>query len=61
MYRKKIHSVCNNWTVHPFPVARKYDGIQWRNGQRVHVLYCPVCGSERCYVYAHGNRIRRVA
>jgi hypothetical protein len=39
----------------------RYGGQRWWYGRRVHVMYCPVSGIERYYVYAGRNRIRRVA
>jgi len=63
MYRPRIQSVCN-CSAHLFPVRMRYAGQQWRNGRLVHVLYCPVSGVERYYIYQRYHyrwQIRRVA
>lgn len=59
MFRPHIHSVCN-CSAHLFPVRMRYAGQRVRLGRWVHVMYCPVSGFERYYVYI-GRRIRRVA
>lgn len=62
MGRRHIHTVCN-CRAHLFPVPMRYGGQRWWYGRRVHVMYCPVSGIERYYVYTgrNHNRIRRVA
>jgi hypothetical protein len=63
MFRPRIHTVCN-CRAHPFPLAMRYAGQQVRGGRWVHVMYCPVSGMERHYIYVHsrfGSPILRVA
>lgn len=59
MFRQHIHSVCNSG-LHPFPVTMRFLGTRIRYGRLVYVMYCPVCGNERFYIY-HGIWPRRVA
>lgn len=60
-YRNRIHSVCNCY-AHPYPIRMHYAGQQIRRGRLVHVMYCPVSGIERHYIYLLGGRIvKRVA
>lgn len=59
MFRRRIHSTCNR-VVHPFPISMRYGGSRFWRGMRVHVMYCPVCGRQRYYVY-RGWEIKRVA
>ena len=61
MFRKKIRSICDNPRRHPFPVHMRYSGTGWWGSRRVHVMYCPVCGQQRYYIYTFTGRIRRVA
>jgi len=60
MFRRHIRSICNRGG-HPFPVNMVYGGTRYWNGLQVHVMYCPVCGLRRHYVYTQFGRIRRVA
>lgn len=60
MLRRKIHSVCS-CAAHLFPVRMRYGGKRWLRGNVVHVMYCPVSGRERYYVYTPFDGIRRVA
>jgi len=50
MYRKRISSTCCS-SRHLFPVARKYQGLQWWRGRLVYVMVCPACGSRKFYIY----------
>lgn len=59
MFRKRIYSICN-CSAHLFPVHMRFRGTRIWYGQVVYVMYCPISGLERCYIY-RGNRIRRVA
>jgi hypothetical protein len=60
-FRRKIHTVCNNPHVHPFPVAMRYIGQRWWNGLPVHAMWCPVCQRQRYFAYDTMGRYRRVA
>jgi hypothetical protein len=46
--------------MHAFPVEMRYGGRQWRFGREVHVMYCPVCGAEKYFIYTAFGAIRRV-
>jgi len=54
--RRRIEAVCN-CHAHPFPLRMAYGGRKWWDGLQVHVMYCPVSGVERYYVYDRNGYI----
>ena len=53
MFRRRIESICN-CGAHVFPVRMRFGGKQFRNGDLVYVMYCPVSGINRGYIYVRG-------
>lgn len=60
MFRPRIRTICN-CSAHLFPVRMRFGGTRNRYGRLVYVMYCPVSGLERIYIYTRFGRIRRVA
>jgi hypothetical protein len=58
MFRTRIRSICNNTSVHPFPIAMRFGGSRRWCGTRLYVMYCPACGVRRYYIYQFGQPVR---
>jgi hypothetical protein len=55
--RPYIHTICR-CSTHAIPLPMHFAGRHIRFGRRVYVMFCPVSGIERHYIYRYGRIIR---